>query len=195
MVPGHLRDKVLLLPALVNVVLACPTHLFSCSFPHITVSAQTSHLQGGLPWSPRLDGTPGYMSSALTVCLLPGTWHCCNYHACSRRLSEFPLDPGRDDWYFDDRGWISLLCCVLPVTRTAPVHSRYSAHTSGRKEQRKEGHRRGIRTSRANRASCREGMSSIMFSSAHRLNLNPRVPLKNTQPVEFGEKGLALHCP
>lgn len=26
------------------------------------------------------------------------------------------------------------LCCVLPVTSTAPVHSQYSTHTSGRKK-------------------------------------------------------------
>lgn len=77
---------------------------------------------------------------------------------------------------------------LMPIARDG--HSGRSIHPAGRKEQRKEGHRRAIRTSRANGASCREGIYSIVFSSARRLNLSPRVPLKNTQPMEFGERGL-----
>lgn len=148
-VRGHLRDKVLLLPALVNEVPGCPRSP-SPAHSHTSLRLGLDPASSGKSrWGTWLHALCGHCSfTALGVVVTTG-------HAYAHwRLSEFYLEPAGDCWHLEDRGWVSLHYCLLPETGAVPGHSGRSIHPAGRKEQRKEGHRRAIRTSRANGASC-----------------------------------------
>lgn len=126
----------------------------SCSFSSISlISAQTLLPRQSRPWSPRLDGAPGYMPSVLPE---PPSWHLGSSLLCVLMAGYLTSIQNPEETIGIKRtedGFLNFTTyCPCPVQYLC----RVGAQQILKEEVGKERHRWGIRASRSSRASCWE---------------------------------------